>query len=217
MLRTNVGWMLLILVVPGSLVSGQERRREPYDIVIRGGTIVDGTGNPWFEGDVAIRGDRIAAIGHLGAEVNARRVIDARGLIVAPGFIDMHSHSDRVLLTDGDANSKIRDGVTTEILGEDTSAGPVKGKLKTRGNSPPSWTTLGGYFDALESRGISVNVASYVGLGTLLGCVLGDSLRRPDASAARSDEGATGRSDARRGDRAVHHARQPARTRRDHR
>jgi N-acyl-D-amino-acid deacylase len=182
MLRTRLGWMLLILVVGGIPASGQERRRELYDVVIQGGKIVDGTGNPWFEGDVAIRGDRIVAIGHLGAEVNTRRVIDARGLIVAPGFIDMHSHSDRPLLTDGDANSKIRDGVTTEILGEDTSAGPVKGKLKPRGNSAPTWTTLGGYFDTLESRGISVNVASYAGLGTLLGCVLGDSLRRPDAA-----------------------------------
>ncbi len=180
--RRRLGWMLWMLVIPGSLAFGQEPRREPYDVVIRGGRIVDGTGNPWFEGDLAIRGDRIAAIGHLGAEVPARRVIDARGLIVAPGFIDMHSHSDRVLLTDGDANSKIRDGVTTEILGEDTSAGPVKGKLKPRGDARPSWTTLGGYFDTLESKGISVNVASYTGLGTLLGCVLGDSLSRPDAT-----------------------------------
>src|SRR5438067_6504226 len=87
----------------------------PYDVLIRGGRIVDGTGNPWFEGDVAIRGDRIAAVGWLGAEAAARRVIDARGLVVAPGFIDMHSHSDMVLLEDGDAQSKIHDGVTTEI------------------------------------------------------------------------------------------------------
>ena len=121
-------------------------------------------------------------MGHLGAEVAAKRVIDARGLVVAPGFIDMHSHSDLLLLQDGDAQSKVRDGVTTEILGEDTSAGPVKGKLTVRGDVPRTWTTLGGYFDALESRGISVNVASYVGLGTLLGCVLGDSLGRPDAN-----------------------------------
>jgi N-acyl-D-amino-acid deacylase len=182
MLRTRLGWMLLFLVASTSLAFGQDRPREPYDVAIRGGKIVDGTGNPWFEGDVAIRGDRIAAMGHLGADVLARRVIDARGLVVAPGFIDMHSHSDLLLLQDGDAQSKIRDGVTTEILGEDTSAGPVKGKLTIRGDVPRTWTTLGGYFDTLESRGISVNVASYVGLGTLLGCVLGDSLGRPDAA-----------------------------------
>ena len=197
MKRNRPGWMLLILMASGSLASGQERPREPYDLVIRGGKVVDGTGNPWFEGDVAIRGDRIAAIGRLGDDVAARRVIDARGLVVAPGFVDMHSHSDMLLLRDGDAQSKVRDGVTTEILGEDTSAGPRKGKLappprgtafqavgKDHGQdaraTTESWTTLGGYFDALEARGTSVNVASYAGLGTLLGCVQGDSLARPD-------------------------------------
>ncbi len=189
MLRLRLGWILLVLLAtPGPFTSGQERPREPYDIVIRGGRIVDGTGNPWFEGDVAIRGDRIAAVGRPGGDLPARRVIEARGLVVAPGFIDMHSHSDMLLLRDGDAQSKVRDGVTTEILGEDSSAGPRKGKLARKSDggddsSPaaaPSWTTLGGYFDALEARGISVNVASYAGLGTLLGCVLGDSLARPD-------------------------------------
>ena len=182
MLRTRLGWLLLSFAASTTLAFGQDRPREPYDVVIRGGKIVDGTGNPWFEGDVAIRGDRIAAIGRLGAEVPARRVIDARGLVVAPGFIDMHSHSDMLLLQDGDAQSKVRHGVTTEILGEDTSAGPAKGKLDLvrgeHGRTTLTWTTLGGYFDTLERQGISVNVASYVGLGTLLGCVPG-RLARP--------------------------------------
>src|SRR5262249_15445185 len=82
-------------------------------------------------------------------------------------------------------------GVTTEILGEDTSAGPIQGKLvpRSRGNVPRTWTTLGGYFDTLEKRGISVNIASYAGLGTLLGCVLGDSLGRPDASQLEAMKG----------------------------
>jgi N-acyl-D-amino-acid deacylase len=181
-------WVLLTMLASGRLAFCQERNSQPYDVVIRGGKVVDGTGNPWFEGDVAIRGDRIAAVGRLGQDVPARRVIEARGLVVAPGFIDMHSHSDMLLLRDGDAHSKVHDGVTTEILGEDTSAGPRKGKLAAKSTSgdevAPSpikpWTTLGGYFDALESRGISVNVASYAGLGTLLGCVMGDSLARPD-------------------------------------
>ena len=111
-------------------------------------------------------------------------MIDATGLVVAPGFVDMHSHSDMTLLEDGSAQSKIRQGVTTEILGEDTSAGPAKGKRPPRsvkhGDATLTWTTLGGYFDALERQGIAVNVASYVGLGTLLECVQGDALDRPD-------------------------------------
>jgi N-acyl-D-aspartate/D-glutamate deacylase len=195
MLRLRLGWILFaLLATPSPLASGQERAREPYDVVIRGGRIVDGTGNPWFEGDVAIRGDRIAAVVRPGDDIPTKRIIDARGLIVAPGFIDMHSHSDMLLLRDGDAQSKIRDGVTTEILGEDSSAGPRKGKLARKAGgddessptSAPSWTTLGGYFDALEAHGISVNVASYAGLGTLLGCVLGDSLARPDRAQLES-------------------------------
>src|SRR4051794_22775608 len=101
-----------------------------YDLVIRGGQIIDGTGNPWFHGDVAIKGDRIAAVGHFSG--TTRRTIDATGLVVAPGFIDMHSHSDWVLFEDGDAQSKIRQGVTTEVIGESSSAGPFTGKLQPR-------------------------------------------------------------------------------------
>src|SRR5882672_9929941 len=127
---------------------------DEYDLVIRGGTIVDGTGAPGVAGDVAIRGDRIAAI----------------GLVVAPGFIDMHSHSDYLLLEDGAGQSKIRQGVTTEVLGEESSGGPSKGKLKPRRakgeeESNGEWSTLGGYFAALEKSRISVNIASYVGQG----------------------------------------------------
>src|SRR5438094_3637996 len=99
-----------------------------YDLVIRGGRISDGTGNPWFEADVAVRADRIALIGQV-RQGTSRREIQAKGLIVAPGFIDMHSHSDWVLLEDGNAQSKIRQGVTTEVIGEGFSAGPWKGKL----------------------------------------------------------------------------------------
>jgi N-acyl-D-aspartate/D-glutamate deacylase len=184
-LRTGLHCAMMVLAAAGPLAKGQDAAREPFDLVIRGGKIFDGTGNPWFEGDVAIRGARIAAIGRLAAEASAPRIIDARGKVVAPGFIDMHSHSDMTLLEDGSAPSKIRQGVTTEILGEDTSAGPSKGKRPPRvvseGGKTRSWTTLAGYFDALESQGIALNVASYAGLGTLLECVLGDQLDRPDA------------------------------------
>src|SRR5437899_924318 len=90
-----------------------------YDLVIRGGRIVDGTGNPWFYGDLAVNADRIAAVGRVAGD--AKRLIDANGLVVAPGFIDMHSHSDWVLLEAGNAQSKIRQGGTTTIIGESTS------------------------------------------------------------------------------------------------
>jgi N-acyl-D-amino-acid deacylase len=186
MFRIRLLWMLFVSAAAGSIAFGQESRPDPYDIVVRGGKIVDGTGNPWFQGDVAIRADRIAAVGSLGPQVKARHTIDATNLIVAPGFIDMHSHSDMTLLEDGSAQSKIRQGVTTEVLGEDTSAGPAKGKRPPRsvtfGGIPLTWTTLGGYFDALERQGVAVNVTSYVGLGTLLECAQGDSLVRPDRS-----------------------------------
>jgi N-acyl-D-amino-acid deacylase len=155
----------------------------PYDLLIRGGRVVDGTGNPWFHADLAIRGDRIAALGPLPANTPARRLIDARGLIVAPGFIDMHSHSDMLLLEDGAAQSKIRQGVTTEVLGEGSSAGPSQGKLPPQSatirGETVRWTTLGGYLDALERSGIAPNAASYVAEGTVWQCVMGDSHERP--------------------------------------
>jgi N-acyl-D-aspartate/D-glutamate deacylase len=156
-----------------------------YDLVLRHGTIVDGSGNPWFVGDVAIRGDKIAAVGRVPAGT-AKREIDVKGLVVAPGFIDMHSHSDFLLLEDGDAQSKVRQGVTLEVLGEGTSAGPYQDKLTPRAvvvkGKSVKWTTLGGYFDAVERGGVSVNVASYVGLDNVWQSVMGRSFERPTAA-----------------------------------
>ncbi len=155
---------------------------EPFDLVIRNGRIIDGTGNPWFYGDVAIRGKRVVAVGRIPDEP-AKLVIDAAGLVIAPGFIDIHSHSDTLLLEDGSAHSKIRQGVTTEVLGEADSAGPALGQLPGRkqvvGNRTLQWKTLGEYFDTLDREGTAVNVASYVGLGTVWRCVMGDSFERP--------------------------------------
>jgi N-acyl-D-amino-acid deacylase len=156
----------------------------PYDLVIRNGKVVDGTGNPWFYGDVAVGGGRIEVVGRVPSGV-AKREIDARGLVVAPGFIDMHSHSDFLLLEDGHAHSKIRQGVTTEVLGEGSSAGPYQGQLPPRRfavqDKPAEWTTLGGYFDLIDRAGVSVNVASYVGLDNVWQCVMGKSFARPTA------------------------------------
>jgi N-acyl-D-aspartate/D-glutamate deacylase len=161
----------------------------PYDLLIRNGRIVDGTGNPWYRGDVAVRGGRIVAAGRV-PPGPAKRTLDASGLIVAPGFIDVHSHSDYLLLEDGNAQSKIRQGVTTEILGEGTSAGPFQGKLTPRsavvGGKKVKWTTLGEYFALLEKAGVSVNVASYVGLDNVWQGVMGSSFERP--TAAQRDE-----------------------------
>src|SRR5688500_13167140 len=147
-----------------------------YDLVIRNGRVVDGTGNPWRYADVAVRGDRIAAVGRVPAGA-ARRDVDARGLVVAPGFIDMHSHSDFLLLEDGDAQSKVRQGVTTEVLGEGNSAGPWTGKAA--GLSKSGFPTLGRYFERLEKSGTSVNVASYVGLDNVWQAAMGASHARP--------------------------------------
>jgi N-acyl-D-aspartate/D-glutamate deacylase len=173
--------LMAVLVLAGPLlrIRSQETR---YDLVIRGGQIVDGTGNPWFFGDVGIHGGKIAAIGRL-PEAKARQTIDAAGLIVAPGFIDMHSHSDTVLLEDGRAESKIRQGVTTEVLGEGSSAGPRVGKLSPQqmvvGGKPVTWKALGDYFQVLEQAGTSVNVVSYVGLDNAWQAVMGQSYERP--------------------------------------
>lgn len=171
--------VILVAIFLASFVRADDA---PFDLVIRGGRIVDGTGNPWFHGDVAVRGDRIAAVGSKIAGP-AKREIDAKGLIVAPGFIDMHSHSDFLLFEDGAAQSKIRQGVTTEILGEGNSAGPFQGKLSPRAvkvrDERIELTTLGGYFAALDRAGSAVNVASYVGLDNVWQCVMGTSHEQP--------------------------------------
>jgi N-acyl-D-amino-acid deacylase len=154
-----------------------------YDLIIRHGRIVDGTGNPWFHGDVGVQGDRIVTL-RVGS-ATAKREIDAKGLVVAPGFIDIHSHSDWLLLEDGAALSKIHQGVTTEMLGESASAGPFTGKLVPHpvsvNNQPAQIRTLDEYFGAVERSGVAVNVASYVGEGNIWQCVMGQSFDRPSA------------------------------------
>ena len=162
------------------------RPEEPeYDLVIVNGHILDGSGSPWASGAVAVRDGKIVAVGRL-VNPTAKRVIEATGLVVAPGFIDLHSHSDYTLLVDGRAESKIRQGVTTEILGESESAAPVFGagaealerQIRPYGLQR-DWTTFREYFARLERQGISVNIASYVGSGQVWMDVLGNINRRP--------------------------------------
>ena len=169
------------------LASHQWAQQAEYDLLIVGGHILDGSGSPWFEGSVAVKDGKIIDVGRL-PKAAARRVIDATGLVVAPGFIDLHSHSDYTLLVDGSAQSKIRQGVTTEIIGESSSAGPVLGpdaaefdKTLQPLGLQRDWTTLGEYFARLERQGISVNIASHVGSGQVRGCVLGNVNRAPTA------------------------------------
>jgi N-acyl-D-amino-acid deacylase len=158
------------------------REEKPYDVVLRNGRIVDGTGNPWYHGDLGIRGDRIAGLGSL-PQQSGRIEFDVRGLMVAPGFIDIHSHSDWLLLEDGRAESKVRQGVTTEVLGEGGSPGPFLGKLGRRSvtvaGEAVTVASLEDYWRACERGGIAVNVASYVGLDNLWQSVMGTSFARP--------------------------------------
>ncbi|HEX6747428.1 MAG TPA: D-aminoacylase [Longimicrobium sp.] len=152
-----------------------------YDLLIRGGRIVDGTGSPWYRGDVAIRGDRIAAAGLLpGAQ--ARDTIDATGLVVAPGFIDMLGHSEYPLLRDPRAISKITQGITTEITGEVTSVVPVNDNtLREMGDSARrrvTWRDLNGYFARLDSARPAINLATFVTVGSVRRYVMGDADRR---------------------------------------
>lgn len=158
-----------------------------YDLVIRGGRVVDGTGNPWVSADVAVQAGRISRIGRLD-NVRAGRIIEAAGHVVAPGFIDMHTHSDYPLLVDGRAQSKVRQGVTTEVLGEGETAGPIKGpalaamkQSLARYGIEPTWSTLGEYFSRLEQQGIATNIVSYVAAGQVRACVIGFENRPPTA------------------------------------
>ncbi len=144
-----------------------------YDVVIRGGTIYDGSGGPGYRGDVGIRGDRIAFVGPR-LDGAAKTSVDARGLAVAPGFINMLSWANETLIRDGRGQSDIRQGVTLEVMGEGNSMGPVNPAMKAAQQGrqgelryPIEWTTLGEYLSALEKKGVSPNVASFVGATTV--------------------------------------------------
>ena len=145
-----------------------------YDVVIRGGTIYDGSGGTPYVGDLLINGDKIVAVGGPAAKARGRTEIDASGLAVAPGFINMLSWANETLIADGRGQSDIRQGVTLEVMGEGTSMGPLNPEMKRlrverQGDIKYSvdWTSFGEYFDYLEKKGISPNVASFVGATTV--------------------------------------------------
>jgi N-acyl-D-amino-acid deacylase len=162
MKRVLVVFALLIV-----LTNGAQGQRPEFDLLIRGGRVVDGTGNPSFAGDVGVRDGRIAAVGRLAGRT-AARTIDATGLAVAPGFIDIHNHSDDTIIEDGNAESMIRQGVTSMIFGEGLSAAPSE-----------RWKDFASYFAELRRRGISTNVGSYIGSGTVWTTVHGSKAGPP--------------------------------------
>lgn len=157
----------------------------PFDLVIRNGHIIDGTGSPWYSGDIAIRNGRIAAIGKLG-NAPATKTIDAHGLTVAPGFIDMLGQSEITVLVNPHLPSKIYQGITTEITGEGNSVAPLNERILRADRAAfrhygidPDWTTYRQYFARLEKQGIGINVADYVGATQIRRVVIGDADRPP--------------------------------------
>jgi N-acyl-D-amino-acid deacylase len=176
---------LLAFLLSSACAAPVAQQPLPFDVVIRGGTVYDGTGTAGRRADVAIRGDRIVAVGDLTGAA-AATVVDARGLAVAPGFINMLSWATESLLVDGRSQGDIRQGVTTEIFGEGSSMGPLNDEMKTRAHEEMgnlkyeiTWTTLSEYLKDLERRGTSANVASFIGATTIREHVIGLEDKKP--------------------------------------
>jgi len=160
----------------------------PYDVVIQHGRIIDGTGSPWYSGDIGIRQGKIAAIGNL-TGAPAKRTIDAHGMVVAPGFIDMLGQSELTILVNPHLPSKIYQGITTEITGEGSSVAPVNEAILKADRVGyehyginPDWRSFRDYFARLEKQGMGINLASYVGATQVRRMVLGDEDRAPNAA-----------------------------------
>lgn len=177
--------IITALVLSSAGIWAQSEHFDDYDIIIKGGRIIDGSGNPWVSGDVGIREDRIAKIGNL-RDARAKRVIDAHNLIVAPGFIDMLGQSEIALLIDNRSLSKLSQGITTEITGEGASIAPQDAltvpQLQSdvdRYHLKVDWTTLDGYFTRLEKTGTPLNIGTYVGAAQVREAILGDVDRAP--------------------------------------
>ncbi len=180
-------WLMVLLIGALALrLPAQVAQQDaPFDVLIVHGHILDGTGSPWYAADVGIRAGRIVAIGRLDGHA-AKKRIDANGLVVAPGFIDMLGQSELTMLVEPRVPSKIFQGITTEITGEGDSAGPVNDAMLAadRGSYEhykikPGWHTLGEYFTTLERHGMGINLASYVGETSVRRMVLGDADVQP--------------------------------------
>src|SRR5580765_2795348 len=182
-MRTNFQKALtaLLMLVLSFVTPAQGQREtssQSFDIIIKGGTVYDGTGGPPLKADVGIKGDRVVAIGNLGRAM-APTIVDARGLAVAPGFINMLAHSESSWIVDPRSLSELKQGVTTQIFGE-LSMGPLNDEMKRRlreqqgdGKYDIGWTTLAEYLQYLEKRGVSQNFASFIGAATIRENVIG--------------------------------------------
>ena len=166
--------VVLTLSLTACQTSAPPMNAPSFDVVINNAQIIDGAGGAARKGSIAIKDGKIAAVGEVTG--TGAQNIDAKGRTVAPGFIDMHSHSDMPLVTDGNGQSKIRQGVTTEVIGESGSIAPRKEASATQ-----SWTDFNGYFAALEKNGISPNLLSYIGTGTVRELVIGDEDKKATA------------------------------------
>jgi dihydroorotase/N-acyl-D-amino-acid deacylase len=158
---------------------GAQSANRAYDLLITGGRVVDGTGAPWFAADVAVKDGRIAAVGKLSG-ASAKRTIDAKGLVVAPGFIDLLGQSEYNVLVDGRAASKITQGITTEVTGEGYSIAPLNDRMLADNEAQyakygytPDFRTLDGYFKTFEKRGVALNLGTFVGMGGVRDYVIG--------------------------------------------
>jgi N-acyl-D-amino-acid deacylase len=176
--------LLLTLACPVALFA-QSSQGRTYDVIIKNARIIDGSGNPWVSGDLAIAGDRIAKIGNLDAS-SAKRVIDVHSLVVSPGFIDMLGQSELSLLIDNRSLSKLSQGITTEITGEGASVAPQDALTVSqlqpdldRYHLKVDWTTLDDYFNRLKKAGTPLNIGTYVGAAQVREAVLGDVDRAP--------------------------------------
>lgn len=177
---------LTILLIVSTLGFAANRAADsPFDLVITNGHIVDGTGSPWYSGDIGIRDGRIAAIGNLSGAAR-KRTVDANGKVVAPGFVDMLGQSETTILVDPRLPSKIYQGITTEITGEGGSAAPLNDTIIANDRPGyqhykinPDWRTFRQYFSRLEKQGMGINLASYVGATQVRRMVLGDADVQP--------------------------------------
>jgi len=176
-----------LLVCSYSLLPATSESSQGFDIVITNGHIIDGTGSPWYSGDLGIWDGKIVAIGNLAAAPR-QRTIDARGMVVAPGFIDMLGQSELTILVDPRLPSKVFQGITTEITGEGGSAAPLNDAMIQADRSSyehlkitPDWRTLRQYFVRLEKQGMGINLATYIGATQVRRMVLGDADLQPTA------------------------------------